>query len=35
MAMFIVIKAGGTVTWAYTDDEPRVVRSKIPTVQRI
>jgi plastocyanin len=27
MAMFIVIKAGGTVTWANTDDEPRVVRS--------
>ena len=27
MAMFIVIKAGGVVTWTNTDDEPRVVRS--------
>jgi plastocyanin len=27
MAMFIVIKAAGVVTWTNTDDEPRVVRS--------
>jgi plastocyanin len=27
MAMFIVIKAGGGVTWTNTDDEPRVVLS--------
>jgi plastocyanin len=27
MTMFIVIKAGGVVTWTNTDDEPRVVRS--------
>jgi plastocyanin len=27
MAMFIVIKAGGVVTWTNTDDELHVVRS--------
>jgi plastocyanin len=27
MAMLIMIKAGGVVTWTNTDDEPRVVRS--------
>jgi plastocyanin len=27
MAMFIMIKAGGVVTWTNTDDEPRIVRS--------
>ena len=27
MAMYIVIKAGGVVTWTNTDDAPRLVRS--------
>ena len=27
MAMFLTIKAGAVVTWANTDNEPRIVRS--------